>query len=97
MSFREGHRFGLATAALALSVVSFLNMLGFEKSLLAMVLAVLAMRGAAPVSAAFRRGRTALVIAAVHFVTIAVLLVLFYVRYHDKLPPLLQQLLQKLH
>jgi uncharacterized integral membrane protein len=70
-----------------------------EKSILAIVLAVLAMQGAGPLTVAFRRGRTALVIAAVHIVTITGLLVLLLVHFHDKLPQLRQilQLLQQLN
>ncbi len=87
-AFQEGRRIGLATAALALGVVSFLNLLGLEKSILAIVLALLAMQGAEPVTAAFRRGRTALMVSAVHVLTIVVVLVLF----HDKLLQLLHKL-----
>ena len=41
----EGRRQGLAIAALALGLVSFVNLLGAEKTILAMVLAVIAMSG----------------------------------------------------
>lgn len=42
----QGRREGLATAALALGVLSFIQLLGTEKALLAIGLAVLALRGA---------------------------------------------------
>lgn len=42
----QGRRQGLATAALALGVLSFIQLLGMEKALLAIGLAVLALRGA---------------------------------------------------
>jgi hypothetical protein len=92
-AYQDGRRFGLATGALALSIVAFLNMFGMEKSILAIVLALLALQGAEPMSAAFRRSRTALVVAGAHIITIVVVLVLF----HDKITSALLQLLQKLH
>jgi len=91
LAYQEGRRLGLATAALALSAVAFVNLLGFEKSILAGVLAILSLEGAAPAARILRRGRAALAIAAVHVVTIVAVLVLF----HDKLRDLIH-LLQKL-
>lgn len=38
-AYQRGRRVGLATAALALTIVSFLNLLGTEKSILAAALA----------------------------------------------------------
>jgi hypothetical protein len=91
VAYQEGRRLGLATGALALSVVAFVNMLGIEKSVLAGVLALLSLQGARPVASVLRRGRAALAIAAVHAVTIVTVLILF----HDKLLQLIH-LLQKL-
>jgi|SRR5678815_1705766 len=90
-AYQDGRRIGLATGALALSVVSFVNLFGIEKSVLAIVLAALAMQGAGPLGAAIRRSRTALVIASAHAVTIVVVLIVF----RDTLIELLQ-LLHKL-
>jgi hypothetical protein len=90
-AYEEGRRFGLATAALALGVVSFVNMLGIEKSILAIVLAVLAIHGAGFRTAVRRRGRTALLIASVHVVTSVVVLVIFRAKLTE-----LVQLLHKL-
>lgn len=88
---RDGYRLGLATAALALSVVAFVNMLGIEKSVLAAVLALLAMQGTRPIDQLLRRGKAALLISALYAVTIVTVLVLF----HDKLSELIH-LMQKL-
>ncbi len=90
-AYQRGRRMGLATGALALSVVAFVNLLGMEKSILAGVLALLALQGAAPAADLIRRGRIALAIAVVHILTVIFLLVVF----HDKLLQLLH-LLQKL-
>lgn len=91
-AYQEGRRIGLATAALALSVVAFLNLLGLEKSLLAAVLAVVALRGAGSATPRIiRLSRAALGVAALHVVTIVVVIVF----YHDQLLRLLQ-LLHKL-
>ena len=87
-AYQDGRRIGLATGALALSVVSFVNMLGLEKSILAIVLAVLAMQGVEPLAAALRRGRMALLIASVHIISFVVVLVIF----RDKLIELLRLL-----
>lgn len=90
-AYQRGRRMGLATGALALSVVAFVNLLGMEKSILAGVLALLALQGAAPAADLIRRGRIALAIAVVHILTVIFMLVVF----HDKLLQLLH-LLQKL-
>ena len=66
-AYQDGRRLGLATAALALSIVAFINLLGIEKSILAIVLALLAMQGALPGAGVLRRGRIALVLAVVHW------------------------------
>ena len=90
-AYRRGRRAGLATAALALSIVAFFNLLGLEKTILAVVLAVLALRGGAPLSEVNRKVQVALLIAALHLLTIVIVLTVF----HDKLLQLLQ-LLEKL-
>ncbi len=83
--FDAGRRYGLATAALALSVVSFLNLLGMEKSMLALVLAVIAMRGAEPIGILMRRSRVAIGIAVLHVLTISVVLVIFHEKFAELL------------
>jgi hypothetical protein len=88
---KDGYRLGLATAALALSAVAFINMLGIEKSVLAAVLALLAMQGAKPLDQLLRRGKAALAISALYAVTIVTVLIL----YHQQLSELLH-LMQKL-
>jgi hypothetical protein len=88
---KDGYRLGLATAALAMSAVAFVNMLGIEKSVLAAVLALLAMQGAKPLDQLLRRGKAALLLSALYAVTIVTVLVL----YHEKLSELIQ-LMQKL-
>jgi hypothetical protein len=90
-AFQEGRRLGLATAALALSIVGFVNLLGVEKPILAGVLALMALRGGTSSRAIASRCRTALVLAALYIVTIAAVCVIF----GQKLMQLLQ-LLQKL-
>lgn len=72
----NGRREGLAIAALALSLVSYLNLLGAEKSILAIVLAVMAMSHSSSKTAQ-RQSLIAISLALVHIVTIAVVLVLF--------------------
>ena len=90
-AYDEGRRAGLAAAALALSIVAFVNLLGMEKSILAAVLALVALRGAIPGAALRRRARVALAFALVHVITVVTLVVHF----RDKFGELLR-LLHKL-
>jgi hypothetical protein len=84
-AYERGRAMGLATGALSLSVVAYVNLLSLEKSILAIVLAWLALRAAARVGGALGRGRLALLIAGVHVVTVVTVVVVF----HDKLLHLL--------
>src|SRR4051794_32791237 len=84
---RGGRSEGMATAALALGAVAFLNLLGVEKGILAIVLAVLALRGA-PAGPSPRRARIAIALGVVQLATVVMALVLF----HDKLRQLIELL-----
>jgi hypothetical protein len=83
-AYRQGWRSGVALGALAFSVCAFINLLGAEKSIPAVVLALVAIRGA-QAGAARIRAMAALAIAVVHLALVAVVLVVF----HDKLAQLL--------
>ncbi len=85
-AYKSGRRDGLALGALALALVAFVNVLSVEKSILAVVLAILALK-AAPGAV---RAKWALGIAGLHIVTWVTVLVLF----HDKLAQLLKLLQQ---
>ena len=85
VAYDRGRRVGLATAALALSATAYLNLLGAEKSILAITLALLASRGADSVALASARARIAVVLAVVHLVVIATVLVLFQDRLRELL------------
>lgn len=87
-AYDAGRRAGLAVAALAVSLVAFLSLLGAEKAILAIVLGVLAMRGGRQVTTARRLGLAAIVIAAAWLVSAGMLLAL----YLPKLAELLQAL-----
>jgi hypothetical protein len=80
-AYRNGRSAGLATAAMAASLVAWFNLFGIEKSILAIVLSLLAVKGGTALADATRRSRIALMIAALHTVTIIGLLVAF----HEKL------------
>ena len=82
--YRAGRRDGLALGALALALVAFVNILSVEKSILAVVLAVLALK-AAPSS---RQAKWALGVAGLHILTWVTVLVLF----HEKIAQLLKLL-----
>ena len=77
-AFDAGRRAGLATAALALSLVAFFSLLGAEKALLAIALGVLARRGSQPGSVGRRLSTFAIGIASVFLVTIAFVLIRFW-------------------
>ena len=76
-AYQDGKRAGLAIAALALAVVAFINLLNLEKSLLAIVLAILSLQGAATYGVARKWARAALVIAIAHIVLLTVLVTLY--------------------
>jgi hypothetical protein len=82
-AFEAGRRAGLATAAMALSVVAFFSLLGAEKALLAIALALLARRGSLPGSAARRLATMAIGVATVFLVSIAFILIRFWAELVD--------------
>ena len=86
--YQEGQRRGLAIAALGVALVGFFSLLNFEKSLLAILLAVLALRGATKSESAYGWGRIAIVIAVVNIILVVTLLVIF----HNTLADLLRLL-----
>ncbi len=89
-AYREGRSAGLALAALAVSAVAFISLLGIEKAVLALALAVLGLRGAASGSSARRLGIAAIVIACIYAATYIVVMAL----YPDKISALLRTLQQ---
>lgn len=89
-AFREGKRAGMALAAIASGAVAFISLLGIEKAVLAIVLAVLALRGAAAKSRTRRLAFVAVGLAVLYIVTFAVVMILFY----DKLGELIRLLQQ---
>jgi uncharacterized membrane protein len=89
-SFQEGKRTGLAIGALAAAAVAFVSLLGIEKAVLAIVLGVLAVRGASPASRSRRLALLALGIAVVYALTFAVVMILF----HQKIGELFRLLQQ---
>lgn len=86
-ALRRGRSEGLAIAALALGVLSFIQLLGMEKALLAIVLGGLALRGT--VTARSRRQAwTALALGAAYLVITVSVLLLF----QDRLAELIRLL-----
>jgi len=92
-AYARGRNAGFATAAMALAVVSYVNLLGIEKSLLAITFAVIALKGAAQLSSARRRIWAALALAAIHAITVIVVVVV----YADKLALLARQVIALYH
>jgi hypothetical protein len=83
----QGRAEAFAIAAIAVALISFLNLLGAEKSVLAIVLAVGAMSHTSA-KAIRRRALSAIGLAILHIVTLAVVLTL----YRDELGALVQLL-----
>jgi hypothetical protein len=77
-AFNAGRRMGFGISALALSLVSFLSLLGAEKAILAIVLGVLAIRGSRQGASARRLGVVAICIGLGFLLTMVVLLVVFW-------------------
>lgn len=80
----RGRREGYATAALAAACVAFINMLGAEKDLLAIVLAGLAI-GGLPTGSARRRALAAFGLGGLHLVIVVVSVIAALTLFHDKL------------
>jgi hypothetical protein len=74
----EGRRQGLAVAALVVALVSFLSLLGMEKAITAIALAIVAISGAPAGSQPRKLGTAAIAVAALHLVTVAVVLIVFW-------------------
>jgi hypothetical protein len=90
-AFAAGRSAGLAIAALAAGVISFVSLLGAEKAVLAVVLGILAIRGAAPGSSARRLGILGILLGGLFVVTLVVLLAVLHDQF-AKLVRLLHQL-----
>lgn len=73
-AYALGRKHGLATAALALSLISFVNLIGAEKGLLALVLGIIALSGG---QATRSRARIAIGLAVLQLCTILVVILLF--------------------
>jgi len=74
----QGRAEGLATGALAIALLAFVNLLGAEKGLLALVLGLVALRGAgAGAGPARTRARIAVCLGALQLVTVALVVLLF--------------------
>ena len=89
-AYQRGRRVGLAAAALALAVIAYVNLLGIEKSLLAVVLAAVALKGVSLSRIVQTRTRIALALAALHAIAVVVIVVM----YGDKLALLTRQMIE---
>jgi len=87
-AFREGRQAGLAVAAVAMSAIAFVSLLGLEKAILAAALALLARRGTVAGSHSRRLARLALAIAILYALTFVAVMAL----YHEKLAELIRLL-----
>ena len=74
-SLIRGRREGFATAALALACISFVNLFGAEKALLALLLSALALRGLGMGSA--HRAWMAIGLAAIYLLTLLGILIIY--------------------
>ena len=92
-SYERGRRVGLGTAALALAVTAYVNLLGIEKSLLAIVLAFVALKGSRLTAKARTSTRIAIGLASVHAITVVAIVAI----YSDKLTALARELIALYH
>ena len=90
-AYRRGQRAGLALAGLGIAVMAFISLLGVEKSLLALVIAAVALRGAGADRTTQRRAWLAIGLALVHWIVLGTVVTLF----HQQLAQLIA-LLQRL-
>jgi hypothetical protein len=77
-AFVLGQRYTLATMALVLALLSFLNLAGMEKAIVAMIFAFMALKGSPPPALAERRGwaRFAVGLAVAHIVMVITVILL---------------------
>ena len=77
-AFVLGQRYTLATMALVLALLSFLNLAGMEKAIVAMIVAFMALKGSPPPALEERRGwaRFAVGLAAAHIVLVITVILL---------------------
>ena len=89
-SFVLGQRYALATVALVVALLSFLNLAGMEKAVLAIVLGVKALSPVPPPALDQRRGwvRMAIGLASAHLLLVVTLVLLNL----DRIPKLLETL-----
>jgi hypothetical protein len=87
-----GQKYAYATAALMLGIASFVNLLGMEKAILAIIFARLALRSDPPPALKNRRewGQAGLVLGVLQVVLISVLIIIF----RDELREVLHLLLR---
>ncbi|MGH7143497.1 MAG: hypothetical protein ACREJ2_05100 [Planctomycetota bacterium] len=90
-AYLAGRRHGLALAAVAAAAVAFVSLLGAEKAILAIVLALLARRGSSAGSPPQRLSLLALCLSVLYLVLFAVAIVVFRAKLME-LIHLLQQL-----
>ncbi|MDB5676539.1 MAG: hypothetical protein JWM65_3521 [Sphingomonas bacterium] len=91
VAYRQGQRAGFSLAALAIAAMAFVNLLGFEKSLLALVIAGIALRGGVVDPRTRHWARLAIALAVGHWLVLTVVMGL----YHQQLAQLIA-LLQRL-
>ncbi|HSE26441.1 MAG TPA: hypothetical protein VLB68_32535 [Pyrinomonadaceae bacterium] len=74
-----GQKYAYATAALMLGIASFVNLLGMEKAILAIIFARLALKSEPPPALKNRRewGQAGLVLGVLQVVLISVLIIIF--------------------
>ena len=74
-----GQKYAYATAALMLGIASFVNLLGMEKAILAIIFARLALKSEPPPALKIRRdwGQAGLVLGLLQVVLISVLIIIF--------------------
>jgi hypothetical protein len=90
-AYNSGRRHGLAISALALSIVAFISLLGVEKALLAMTLALLSRRGAIRSEPTRRLGTLAIILNCA-YIALFILIALIYWPKLGELLHLMQQL-----
>ena len=76
-AYQAGRRTGIAISAFALSIVAYLSLLGFEKAILAIVLGIIALRGAQTKSLPRRLGIFSICLSVLFMVSAIVFLIIF--------------------
>jgi|GEM_PF-379621 len=77
-AFVLGRNSGIAIAAVTMSLVAFLNLLGMEKSIVAVVFGIIVLKNSPKGQVAYKMGKAAVMIGILHILTVIVVVTVYW-------------------